>query len=249
MSESWLGYPMLAFDTETTGVLVEQDLILTASMVHLQPGDPWDAKSDTLTLNHGVPVPAESTKIHGLTTEYIQQHGEDPATSLEAICLLLTAVMYDRSTLLVGMNLVFDLTILDRNCRKYGVTPLSDRIDIEPVVDVLILDKKVDPYRKGTGMRKLDNLAPLYKVPRVDAHNSAADALCAARVAWRIGRLYPPIGELTPLQLHDLQAAWKKSQDVNLARWLKGKGRDTTGVDGQWPVRPAPTNYEEATLW
>lgn len=238
MSSSWTDAPMLAFDTETTGVLVEEDHILTASLVHIQGPPTRKAMADTLMINPGVEVPAESSKIHGLTTEYIKANGGEPAESLEAICLVIAAVMQDRQTALVGMNLVFDLTMLDRNCRRWGVTPLTDRVgQIRPALDAMILDKKVDPFRKGTGMRKLDNIAPLYRVPRGDAHTSEADALCAARVVWRIGRLYPPIGELDLGTIHELQAAWKKTQDTNLARWLKGKGRDTTGVDGQWPIR------------
>lgn len=242
----------MAFDVESTGVNVETEHILTASLVNLQPAHPqWINITETLVINPGVPVPPESTKIHGLTDAHIQQHGGDPVECLEAICLVLAAVLQDRETLLVGMNLVYDLTILDRNCRRVGVTPLSDKIDIWPVVDTMILDKKVDPYRKGAGMRRLDNLAALYGVPGNDAHDSAADALRAARVAWRIGRLYPPVGQLSPEDIHDLQAKWKREQDANLARWLKGKGRDTTGVDGRWPVRllPAQSTVEEVPLW
>lgn len=239
----WVDGPMMAFDIESTGVSVETDHILTASLVHIQRDYAgYGVKSETVVVNPGVPIPASSTAVHGLTDEFIQANGGDPAEELEAVCMVLAAVLAEQTAPLVGMNLVYDLTILDRNCRRLGLVPLSDRVAIEPAIDVMILDKRVEPFRKGTGMRKLSNVAPLYHVPVEGAHQSAADALMAARVAWRIGRLYPPIGELEPHEIHWLQAQWKQQQDANLAKWLKGKGRDTTGVDGVWPVRlPAET--------
>jgi len=242
---------MLSFDTETTGVDVESEYILTASLVHIQPDNAPATRvlSDKSIINPGVPIPAPTTAIHGLTDEFIQASGGDPAEELEAVCLILAAVLETHETALVGMNLVFDLTMLDRNCRRVGVRPLSDRVEIYPVIDALVLDKKVEPYRKGTGTRKLDYIAPLYNVPRPNAHDSTADALAAARVVWRIGRLYDPIGALNAHDLHRLQVAWKKDQDASLHRWLKGKGRDTTGVDGHWPIRPLRTEIVEETLW
>lgn len=245
----WTDGPLLGFDVETTGVDVETEHILTASMVLLQPGQP--VRSETAIIRPGFPVPESSTKIHGLTDEYIQANGGDPAEELEAVCLVMAAIIEEQTTPIVGMNLVFDFTILDRNCRRVGVVPLTDRIQIEPVIDAMVLDKRVDPYRKGSGSRKLTSIAPLYGVPADGAHTSAGDALMAARVVWRIGRLYPPLGELDPFELHCLQAKWKQDQDGNLAKWLKSKGRDTTGVDGAWPVRLPISEplTQEGLLW
>ena len=80
--------------------------------------------------------------------------------------------------------------------------------------------------------------------------------MAAARVAWRIGRIYPAVGALAADELHDLQVGWKRDQDVSFARWLKSQQKDATGVDGSWPYRPhpdeepAPTGeLVEAPLW
>jgi DNA polymerase-3 subunit epsilon len=239
---------MLAFDTETTGVSTEHDHILTASLIHIVPGQP--TMSSTEWINPGVPIPESSSKIHGIYDREIKEKGQDPAETLESICLVIAAVMGVDGTPLVGMNMVFDLTMLDRNCRRYGVKPLDERIEIVPVIDAMVLDKKVEPFRKGTGMRKLTSIAPLYGIPVGKAHASEDDALLAARVCWRIGKMYPAVGQLSALELHHYQMIWKKAQDKSFAAWLKGQQRDATGVDGQWPYRPVdPPRDEETALW
>jgi DNA polymerase-3 subunit epsilon len=233
---------MLAFDTECTGVDVERDHILSATLVHVVPDEyavTYATHSSTEWIDPGVPIPPESTKIHGITDELIRQRGQAPAETLEAICLVIAAVLQE-GTPLVGMNVPYDLTILDRNCRRHGVKPLGDRVAIAPVIDVWVLDKAVDPYRKGSGMRKLGAICPLYRVRLDGAHTSEGDALAVARVAWRIGRMYPKLGALTARHLHDLQVQWKLDQDTGFAAWLIKQGKDPSGVDGQWPIRAQP---------
>lgn len=234
---SWVDGPMLAFDTETTGVNVETDRILSASLVHINRNDPPYVATEWI--NPGVPIPATATAIHGITDTFIKQKGQDPAETLEALCLVVAAVLQE-GTPIVGMNVTYDLTIFDRECRRHGVLPLSSRVPVRPAIDVMVLDKKVDPYRKGSGMRKLTAICPLYKVPLDGAHSSEADAMAAARVAWRMGRLYPPLGELTAQQLHDLQVQWKVEQDASFARWAKSQKKEISDCDGSWPYRPHP---------
>lgn len=238
---------MLAFDTECTGVDVESDHILSASFVHigLDQGGQYRVSTHTDWINPGVPIPVGATAIHGITDEFIRLNGGDPGEVLEGVVLYLAAVL-DEGTPLVGMNLVYDLTILDRNCRRHGVQPLGDRTAVMPVIDIFVLDKKVDPYRKGSGMRKLGAICPLYRVDPGTAHDSESDALASARIAWRIGKMYRRLGALDPLQLHWLQVEWKFDQDDSFKAWLLRQNKDTTGVDGHWPIRPLPGPREAA---
>jgi DNA polymerase-3 subunit epsilon len=247
----WIDGPMLAFDTETTGVQFDSDRILSASMINLRAGETGDKiYATTEWINPGVPIPPEATTIHGITDEFIKLNGGNAPDTLEAVTLILRA-MLDDGIPIVGMNVTFDLTMLDRNCRRFGITPLSERIEVAPVIDCLILDKRADRFRKGKGGRKLSALCPLYRVENAQAHDSEADAMAAARVAWRIGRLYPQLGELTAMQLHRLQGIWKVEQDKGLAAYLKREGRDATGLDGSWPVAlpNGKQELEDVPLW
>lgn len=253
---SWPLGPMLGFDTETTGVNTETDRIVSAALVNAAAGQ--GRNSETVFINPGVSIPQGATQIHGITNEWIQTNGEPPDTALEAVVMILAAVLRDHDQPLVGHNITYDLTILDRECRRHGVVPLSDRVDIWPVVDTLVLDKAVDKFRKGTGMRKLEAITQLYRVPAIgQAHTAEADAYAAVAVAYRIGTVYKAVGDLSLEQLHHWQVELKVGQDKSLASWLKGQKRDFSDCTGEWPIRlPAvlrpiePTdNLEDVPLW
>ena len=70
----WYEGPLASFDTETTGVDVEQDRIVTAALVtQSSAGGPllrrdWAA-------DPGVPIPAGATAVHGLTDAWVAGHG------------------------------------------------------------------------------------------------------------------------------------------------------------------------------
>lgn len=234
----WVDLPWLAYDTETTGVDFDTSLILSSALINIRdPEAPNPGAAVSLDyLDHGLEDPIPAGHIHRLSADFLAKNGGDPAETLEATCLVMAAVISPEQPL-VGMNITFDLTMLDRNCRRYGVTPLSERCEIY-AVDCYVLDKLVEPYRKGK--RNLERLAALYQVPwdEADAHDAAFDALAAARVAWRIGRLYPKLGALGPVQLHQFQVEWKRDQDASFADYRRKKGESTDGIDGWWPLKP-----------
>lgn len=229
----WFG-----FDTETTGVDVETDMILSLAATTIERGGQDVVVNERLYfLDWGIPIPPDSQRIHGLSQEWLAANGRDPASVLEPVCNQL-AKHLSRDTVLVGMNLVFDLTMLDRNCRRLGIPTLTDRLgDILPVVDCFVLDKLADPYRKGK--RNLEALAEHYRVPWDigRAHGADFDALAAARVCWRIGQLHPQLAALDPLQVHAAQQQAKAGQDASFAEYLVRQGKDPSGLDGQWPIR------------
>lgn len=49
------------------------------------------------------------------------------------------------------MNARYDLSLLDRECRRYAVESISELLGDAPapVIDPLVIDKHVDKYRKG----------------------------------------------------------------------------------------------------
>lgn len=92
--------------------------------------------------------------IHGISTELAVADGIPAPVAVAEITDLLEQVLQS-GTPLVIMNAPFDLTILDRECRRYGVVPLSERLDtVAPVIDPLILDRHIDRYRRGNALWK-----------------------------------------------------------------------------------------------
>ena len=140
------------------------------------------------------------------------------------------------------MNASFDLTILDRETRRHGVQPLIDIVggDLR-VIDARVLDKKVDPYRRGG--RKLEDLCRHYKVALDGAHSADADAIAACRVAWKIAVQEPRIGSASLDDLHKWQIAWARQQAESLADYFRrtpGKESWADGVRTEWQLIPAP---------
>ena len=230
---SWHLGRLAGFDTETTGVDVEQDRIVTACIVEVGGNTP--PLTANWLLNPNVDIPEAASAVHGVTTEKAKAEGQDAAEGIAQIVAGLTQVVL-AGTPLVVMNAPFDLTILDREARRYGVTPLSDAVgDDLRVVDPRVLDKRVDPYRKGK--RTLTDLCAHYRVALDGAHSADADAVAACRVAWRIASQHGEIGTALLEELQFQQVHWAAAQAASFQAYLRKSDPDAV-VDGSWPLRP-----------
>jgi DNA polymerase-3 subunit epsilon len=216
---TWIDGTLVAFDTETTSANPETARIVTASVVVIRPLRTPEVHE--WLADPGIEIPAEAAAIHGVTTERARAEGDDPCVVVTEICMLL-AELVEQEVPVIVYNAPFDLTLLDRECRRRGVPPLDDgRMTTGPmrVVDPLVCDRALDRYRKGK--RTLSATSAHYGVPisETDAHGSTADALCAARVAWKIARRYPAeCGDLDALQ--DKQAAWYRTSSRSFRTYL-----------------------------
>jgi DNA polymerase III subunit epsilon len=228
----WADGRMLGLDTETTGVDPETVRIVTATTVYVGAG----LATDTLHLlvDPGVEIPADATAVHGITTDHARAHGCPPAEAVGIITSVLTDA-WGYGMPVVAMNACYDLTVLDREARRH----LGQPIEIQgPVLDPLVLDRHLDPYRKGS--RKLADLAQHYRVALDGAHDSTQDALAAARIVWRQARQHPEIAGMSLQDLHRLQVAAHGLWAQGYRSWLQKRGQFTDGhdLDGAWPMRP-----------
>ncbi|MER6123668.1 3'-5' exonuclease [Streptomyces sp. NPDC001795] len=232
----WYEGPLAAFDTETTGVDVETDRIVSAAVV-VQDAPGTRPRMSRWLVNPGVPVPAEATAVHGLTEEHLQRNGRWPSPVMEEIARELgeQAAM---GRPLVVMNAPFDLTLLDRELRRHRASSLERWYASAPlcVLDPRVLDKHLDRYRKGR--RTLTDLCAHYGVVLEGAHDAAADALAAMEVVRAVGRRFAArLERLTPTELHTLQTGWHAAQARGLQAWFARSGTEET-VDPAWPLRP-----------
>lgn len=283
MSAWWDGRAVL-WDLETDGVDPTDARIITSAVVEIWPGEqPIIHKYLAQTER---PIPAEASAIHGITTEHANDYGRprglvvaDVAAHLGLISGEPKPHIWGGLGPVVGHNIGrYDLTVLDREMRRTGVGSLgidgatvTVRVDGRQVgafhvIDTLVLDKWVDPYRRGR--RTLDATAAHYGVPiRGDAHTADADALAAGRVAWAIakragmqtnhvaelyrdrrdpykvaGNFYE-LGTYSLPDLHRAQIMWAAEQAAGLRDYFAknpGKG-DPLSVSGAWPLEPVGT--------
>lgn len=65
-----LANPLVFFDLETTGININKDRIIEISLLKVSPNG--DEECKTRRINPGMPIPPESTKIHGITDEDVK---------------------------------------------------------------------------------------------------------------------------------------------------------------------------------
>lgn len=233
---SWHQRRLAAFDLETTGIDSESDRIVTAAVSVV--GDTKPSAFRAWLLDPGIPIPPGASAVHGITTERARAEGRQPPEAIDEIVATLAEQLL-QGVPVVAFNARFDLTCLDREARRHGIRPLLDRVggaDGMLVIDPYVLDKQVDRFRKGK--RTLGAVCAHYNVPLDEAHASHADALAAARVAWRLGQAFAEL-RVELRELHDLQVAWAAEQAASFEDWLRRQGRDER-IEGAWPIVPLP---------
>jgi DNA polymerase-3 subunit epsilon len=256
---AWWDERYSAFDTETTGVDPETDRIVSYAIVSVGGGEP--TRQTGMIIDPGVPVPDEAAAVHGITTERAQKEGMAAKGAIPALAGQITTCIRSGRPLVV-MNAPFDLTMLDRECRRYGCEPPP--WGEARIIDPRVIDLWLDRYRKrhppgwdpdGPSSRTLTGLCRVYDVTLgEDAHDAAADALASARLVWRImaktdavqGR-HPEIIQCRALwkgiredvaALVLAQAAWSAEQTRGLRAYFEGRGEaeKAASVHEGWPV-------------
>jgi DNA polymerase-3 subunit epsilon len=221
------------FDLETTGLDVTQSRVVTA-FIGVLDADGTVVESSAWVADPGIPIPAPAANVHGYTTERAQAEGR-PALEVVGEVVARLRELFAAGVPVVAYNASYDFSLLHHDAIRNGIEPLANPA---PIVDPLIIDKKVDTYRKGS--RTLVHACDVYGVDLGEAaHDSMADAVAAGLVfqALRAKFSAAPEMALTPLELHDAQIEWARLQAESFAKWLAQKGETSRRVgDGVWPV-------------
>lgn len=248
--KAWHDGRLCAFDVETTGVDCDTDRIVTAAITTVGGGE--QVSSIAWLIDPGVPIAEEATAVHGVTNEKAQAEGTPAAEAIPPIVRMLSEqIQHDRP--IVAFNARFDLTMLDREARRYGVEPLD--LERLRVIDPLVIDKWLHRFRRGS--RKLDAMCAHYGATLDSAHEATADALAAARLAYRLlhktdavqGR-HPEIVQRRTFwklvrddldALHSAQVGWAREQAIGLRSYFEGRGEveKAASVSEDWPLIPA----------
>lgn len=220
------------FDLETTGIDVDTARIVSACIAVLSAEGGVVARWDWIA-DPGVEIPEGASAVHGITTERARSEGRAAQEVIAEIAQTLR-VLFALGTPLVVYNAPYDLTLLDRECRRHLLEPLHPPV---PVIDPLVLDKAVDRYRKGK--RTLEATAELYGVVLDDAHDAGSDAIAAGRVAQALASAFPEELDVPMADLHGRQEIWYAEQAASFGDYIRRmKGDDGYLPDTAWPVRP-----------
>lgn len=243
---TWTTGPMLGFDTETTGIDVEHDRIVTAALVRR---DASGTHVRTWLIDPGVEIPEAASAIHGITTAQARAEGVAPRVALEEIASLVAEALAE-GTPVVAYNAGYDLGILDAELRRHGLVTVGERLGraAQPVIDPLVLDRHEDRYRKGK--RKLVDLCGYYEV--VDPgtlHTADVDVVATLDVLAKIVGRYPHLGTLDLATLHAYQETAHRAWAEGFNAWRESRGLTGPGAGIEWlGARPAPATPRAAEL-
>ncbi|AGS34647.1 DNA polymerase III subunit epsilon [Corynebacterium maris DSM 45190] len=215
---------MLSFDLETTSANPMEARIVTSALVTIDgsSSDPYEMLADP-----GVEIPEEAAKIHGITTEKARAEGR-PHDDVLAETVRRIKEGWEKGLTLVVYNASYDLTILRQLTGDFTVTG--------PVFDPYVIDKAKDRYRKGK--RTLTDVSAFYGVSLDNAHEATADALAAARVAWKqVNKAFPELKTMNTDELMEFQAVSYYEMQVDLKKYLDSRGRDTSDLNTSWPMQ------------
>lgn len=227
LAAGWHQQIRVGFDLETTGRDPEEALVVTASLVVVDPHGQLAAAYEWL-VDPGVPIPVESSAVHGVTTEMAQAQGMPADQAIVEIADTLRD-FFDAGIPVIAFNACYDFTVMDRELARRGLEPLQDGWIIDPY----IMDKQVDRFRKGK--RTLTDVCAFYGVDLLDAHTSAADSLAAVGVADQLALKYPKL-QIPLAELHGFQVRWKAEQAASFQEYLRRKDPAAV-VNGDWPVQ------------
>jgi DNA polymerase-3 subunit epsilon len=222
---------VLGFDLETLDASPLTTLPCSFALVAVDNGAVVKVRHGLI--DPGVPIPAEASAIHGILDIDVEARGGQLEPSIKGIVKVI-----DESVAmgipLVGMNCAFDITIVNECHKRLFGEPWIDEGWRGRVIDVLVMDRHVDKWRKGS--RKLTALCETYGVSLTNAHTAAADAEAAIAVAFAIGRKFPEIGNADLDTLHLYQVKWRRDWATEFSEYRVKKGEPPLDEsDGDWP--------------
>jgi DNA polymerase-3 subunit epsilon len=228
----WVNAPIAVFDLETTGLDHRSSRIVTACAALIDSEGRVIGPNREWLANPGIDIPVEASSVHGITTQFAKENGADLEEVVREILETLGGYFKDGIPV-VAYNAPYDFTILRNHSQIFGLPWPQELV---PIIDPLVIDKKVDRYRSGK--RRLEIVAAHYGVPLDEAHNATADAVAAGRIAQAIGKKFAAALPPTALELHQAQISWAKELDESFADFMRKSGKTDFVTQLGWPEKP-----------
>ena len=225
---TWLDRPLLALDTETTGVDPWTARPLSACLGYSDSPGRWEPIT-TYLMPDDFDIPEASVKVHGLSVDRLTALGAstDRAEVLDGIlAALIDCTVTD--TPIVGHNLRYDLTLLDAEFGRYGLGQVPRDL---LCLDTLILFRRL--YYQ-TGSRQLGSLAERHGIT-FPTHDAEADSLASLRLLHIVANVDELMPHVDPRTLHELQAHWYDTDQKARSEKAFAENRDWTPAFG-WPI-------------
>ncbi len=203
---------VLVFDTETTGVDVNEDRIVQLGAAYYQDGGRLGPPRSML-VNPGMPIPSGASKVHGILDEHVANEPSWQVVGDRFAHHLAKGPQGDAAPLLCGYNAVsYDTPLINAEFDRHGQ---STRIDPKQVLDPIIF---VRWYYRHWPKRSLEHVAARKGVRLTRAHSADADAMATGEVLMKLltEQLIPDDWDQALSQQHQMTQALEEE-------WLEFK--------------------------
>jgi len=157
----------VVFDTETTGLQLTKDRILSIGAVSVL-GNSIDVSDSLETYVEQEEFNKDSVAIHGL----LKQGNFIKLSEKEAIIQFLDFI---KDAVLVAHHTAFDLGMINECLKRQGLPRLKNK-----TLDTGILFKKTKQHEPKEKPYSLDELCNLFHIPKHDRHTASGDAFITA---------------------------------------------------------------------
>lgn len=158
---AYLSKDIIVFDIEGTGTDIFADNIIQLSAIKIRKGKKIDEFNRYLKSDKPV---GDSEKVHHISDEYLQTHGENPKLVLQEFC------QFIQDAIITGHNIRgYDMDILNQNLLKHNLKP----VDFSNInFDTLDLVRRFYPNLPN---HKLEFLSNHFQFETKSNHNSLDD--------------------------------------------------------------------------
>lgn len=242
--KNWYQGLVCGFDLETTGVdpfndsIVQIGFDVSLGSVLAGYGQfPIDALSYEHLVQPGIPIP--NSEIHGVTDDMVLGANSEAVEITELVWFL--RAMAAAQIPVVAYNAAFDFTFARSVARRHNVPwDLDDLI----VLDPLVIDRKVDKWRKGS--RKQADVASLYGIEHdfEKLHSARFDAGLGVEILRAMGHKHSTRNWATREFSASLATTAVKQQAELQAYFTKSGKLDDNGdplvIKTGWPYLADP---------
>ena len=151
---------LVVFDTETTGLIVEDDDIIQLAAIEVINGEKMRTFNVYLNTNRSL---NDSQKVHGITVEFLSQHGINRKEAL------LSFLSFLENSTMVAHNISFDYEILRNNLVREGIS--TDLTSVKQF-DTLELTRRLFPMFHSYKLEKIINYL---NIEGKNTHNAIDD--------------------------------------------------------------------------
>jgi DNA polymerase-3 subunit epsilon len=166
----------VVFDTETTGLNVKEDEVLSIGAVKIRDNKILTSQTFEVYLKNLKDISGRSIEIHGIRPCDL----EDAKDSEEAIKAFLNFI---GSRTLIGYYLEFDVAMVNKYIKEMlGVTLPNKLIEVSEIY----YDKQIGRIPQGNVDLRFDTVLKKCDIPNMGVHNAVNDAIMTAMIYLRL---------------------------------------------------------------